>query len=169
MPICPGNDDGQRDAMAFHQQMAFASFFSPYPPDSAQPPPVPKELWLRRYQYFAMTRICLPFRRIPPTRHARWREIPRPFPTGESRHGWNWDCHIFLWGRPSIGNRYGERRQYLQIPCDNLTVFCHHPVYGYKVYSGPLPVAAREAPHAPKKHRKQPMTATLACAPPIIN
>jgi hypothetical protein len=32
---------------------------------------------------------------------------------------------------------------------------------------GLSPVAAKEAPHAPKKHWKQPMTATLACAPPI--
>jgi hypothetical protein len=32
---------------------------------------------------------------------------------------------------------------------------------------GPWSVAAKEAQLASKKHRKQPMMATLACAPPI--
>ena len=45
MSIRPGDDDRQRDAMLFHQQMAFASFFSPGPSGSDQLPPEPKALW----------------------------------------------------------------------------------------------------------------------------
>ena len=92
MSIRPGDDDRERDAMLFHQQMAFASFFSPGPSDSDQPPLAPKALWSWRYQYFATTRICPPCHRIPPIRLARWPERPRPFPTAESRHGRNWGC-----------------------------------------------------------------------------
>ena len=167
VPIRPGDDDRERDATLFHQQMAFASFFFPYPSGSDQPPPVPKALWSWRYQYFANAMICLPFHRIPPTRLAIWPEIPQPFPTGESKHGWNWGCHTALWGALSIGNRCGEHKQFLQIPGDNLTAFCHHLFSGYKICSGPWSVAVREASPAPKNHRKQPMTATLACAPPV--
>jgi hypothetical protein len=167
MPIRPGDDDRERDATLFHQQMAFASFFSPGPSGSDQPPLVPKALWSWHYQYFATTRICPPFHRIPPSRLARWPEIPRPFPTAESRYGRNWGYRIPLWGEPSIGSRCGEHKQYLQIPGDNPTAFCRHLFSGYKICSGPWSVAVREAPHASKKHRKQPMTATLACAPPL--
>jgi hypothetical protein len=39
VPIRPGDDDRQRDAMLFHQQMAFASFFSPCPSGLDQQPP----------------------------------------------------------------------------------------------------------------------------------
>ena len=102
MPIRPGYDERERDATLFHQQMTFASFFSPYPSGSDQPSPGPKALCSWRYQYFAITRICPPFHHIPPTRLAIWPEIPRPFPTGESRHGWNWGYHTPLWGEPSI-------------------------------------------------------------------
>jgi len=167
MPIRPGDDDRQRDAMLFHQQMAFASFFSPGPSGSDQPPPEPKALWSWRYQYFATTRICPPFHHIPPTRPARWPEIPRTFPTAESRHGWNWGYHISLWEEPSIDSRCGEHKQYLQIPYDNPAAFCRRLFSGYKIYSSPWSVAAKVAPHASKKHRKQPMTATLACAHPF--
>jgi hypothetical protein len=167
MPISPGYDDRQRDAKLVYQQMAFASFFSPGPSGSDQPPPELKGLWSWHYQYSAITRRCPPFHHIPPTRLATWPEIPRPFPTGESRRGRNWGYHIPLWGEPSIGSRCGEHKQYLQIPCDNPTAFCHRPFSGYKICLGPWSVAAREAPLASKKHRKQPMMATLACTPPI--
>ena len=96
MPISPGYDDRQRDAMLFYQQMAFASFFFPCPSGSDQPPPEPKVLWSWHYQYSAITRRCPPFHHIPPTRLATWPEIPRPFPIGESRHGRNWGCHILF-------------------------------------------------------------------------
>jgi len=167
VPIRPGDDDRQRDATLFHQQMAFASFFSPGPSGSDQPPPEPKVLWSWHYRYSAITRICPPFHYIPPTRLATWPGIPQPFPTGESRHERNWGCHIPLWGGPSIGSRCGEHKQYLQIPCDNPTAFCRRLFSGYKICTGPWSVAVRVAPHASKKHRKQPMTATLACAPPL--
>ena len=153
--------------MLFYQQMASASFSSPCPSGSDQLPPEPKVLWSWHYQYSAITRICPPFHHIPPTRLATWPEIPRPFPTGESRHGRNWGYHRPLWGEPSIGSRCGEHKQYLQIPCDNPTVFCHRPFSGYKICLGPWSVEVSEAPHAAKTHRKQSMTATLACAPPI--
>jgi hypothetical protein len=167
MPIRPGDDDRQRDAMLFHQQMAFASFFSPGPSDSDQPLPEPRVLWSWHYQCSARTRICPPFHHIPPTRLATWPGIPQPFPTGESRHERNWGCHISLWGEPSIDSRCGEHKQCLQILGDNSTAFGRHLFSGYKICSGSWSVAVRVAPHASKKHRKQPMTATLACAPPL--
>jgi hypothetical protein len=167
MPISPGDDDRQRDATLFYQHMAFASFFSPCPSGSDQPPPEPKVLWSWHYQYSAITRICPPCHHIPPTRLATWPEIPRPFPTGESRHGRNWGYRIPLWGEPSIGSRCGEHTQYLQIPCDSPTAFCRRPFSGDKICLGPWSVAVREVPPASKKHRKQPMMAILACAPPI--
>ena len=166
MPICPGYDERERDATLFHQQMTFASFFFPYPSGSDQPSPGPKALCSWRHQYFAITRICPPFHRIPPTRLAIRPKIPRPFPTGESRHGWNWGYHTPLWGEPSIEPRCAEHKQYLQIPCDNPKAFCHRLFSGYKICSGPWSVAVSEAPHAAKKHRKQPMTATWTCTPP---
>ena len=55
MSIRPGDDDRQRDAMLFHQQMAFASFFFPGPSGSDQPPPEPKVLWSWHYRHSAMT------------------------------------------------------------------------------------------------------------------
>jgi hypothetical protein len=167
MPIRPGDDDRQRDAMLFHQQMAFASFFSPGPSGSDQQLPEPKVLWSWHCQCSARTRICPPFHHIPPARLATWPGIPRPFPTDESRHARNWNYHTPLWGEPSIDSRCGEHKQYLQIPYDNSTAFCRRLFSGYKICSGPWSVAVRVAPHASKKHRKQPMTATLACAPPL--
>jgi hypothetical protein len=167
MSIRPGDDDRQRDAMLFHQQMAFASFFSPGPSGSDPQLPEPKVLWSWHYQCSARTRICPPYHHIPPTRLAIWPGIPQPFPTGESRHVRNLDSRISLWGGPSIGSRCGEHKQYLRILCDNPVAFCHRLFSGYKVCSGPWSVAVRVAPHASKKHRKQPMTATLACAPPF--
>jgi hypothetical protein len=167
MAMSSGDDEGQRDAMAFHQQMALASFFFPGPSDSDQPPPVPKALWSWRYQYFAMTRIYLPFHCIPPTRLAIWPETLQPVPRGESKHESNWNYQIALWEEPSIDSRCGEHKQYLQILCDNQAAFCRYLFSGYKICSGPWLVAVREAPHASKKHQKQPMTATLACAPPL--
>ena len=166
VPIRPGDDDRQRDATLFHQQMAFASFFSPGPSGSDQQLPEPEVLWSLHYQYSAKTRICPPFHHIPPARLATWPGRPQPFPTVESRHERNWGCHTSLLGGPSIGSRCGEHKQFLQIPCDNPTAFCRHLFSGYKICSDPWLVAVRVAPHASKKHRKQPMTATLACAPP---
>jgi|GEM_PF-3962008 len=158
MSIRPSDDDQQRDAMLFHQQMAFASFFSPSLLGSDQPPPEPKVLWSWHYLYSARTRICPPFHHIPPARLATWPGIPQPFPTGESRHERNWGYRISLWGGPSIDSRCEEHKQYLQIPYDNLTAFCRHLFSGYKICSGSWSVAVRVASHASKKHRKQPMT-----------
>jgi len=167
MSIRPGDDDRQRDAILFHQQMAFASFFSPGPSGSDQPPPEPKVLWSWHYRYSARTRICPPFRRTLLTRLATWPGIPRPFPTGESRHERNWGYRIPLSGGPSIGSQSEEHKQFLQILSGNPTASCRRRFSGYKICLGPWSVAVRVAPHAAKKHRKQPMTATLACAPPL--
>ena len=130
LPIRPGDDERERDATLFYPHMAFVSLFSPCPSGSDQPLPGPKVLYSWRYQYAAITRICLPSHHIPPTRLATWPEMLRPFPTGESMHGWNWDCHIPLWGEPSIDSRCGEHKQYLQIPCENPEAFCRHPFSG---------------------------------------
>jgi hypothetical protein len=151
MPIRPRYDDRERDATLFYQQMAFVSFFFPYPSGSEQPPPVPKVLWSWRYQYSARPRICPPLHHIPATRLATWPEIPRLFPTDESRHRWNWGYHKLLWGEPSIGNRCKEHKQYLQILCDKPKAFCRRLFSGYKICFGPWSVAVREALHAAKK------------------
>jgi hypothetical protein len=153
--------------MLFHPQMAFASCFSPCPSGLDQQPPEPKVLWSWHCQYSAITRICPPFHHIPLTRLATSRGILRPVPTGESKHEWNWGYHIPLSGGPSIGCRCGEHKQFLPRPCDNPAAFCRRRFSGYKICWGLGLVAVREAPHAPKKHRKQPRTATLACAPPL--
>jgi hypothetical protein len=167
MPIRPGDDDRERDAKLFHQHMAFASFFSPGPSGSDQPPLEPRGLWSWHYRYSAMTRICPPCHHTPPTRPATWRGIPRLFPTGENRRERNWGYHIPLWEGPSIDSRCGEHKQYLQKLCGNPTAFCRRLFSGCKLCPGPWSVAVIVVPHASKKHPKQPMTATLACAPPF--
>jgi hypothetical protein len=131
MPIGPGDDEGEWGATLFHQHLAFAAVFFPGPSGSDPPPPVPRGLWSWRCQYSATTRKCPPCHHIQPTRRATGPEIPRPVPTGESRHGWNWGFHRPLWGEPSIGSPCGEHTQDLQIPGDNRAAFCRRLFSGY--------------------------------------
>jgi len=88
--VGPAHDERQRDATAVHQQVAFASLFSPGPSGSGRQLLVPRVPSSSRHRRFAIATRCLACRRIPPNRLSRRLQRSPPSPIRESVCGWRW-------------------------------------------------------------------------------
>jgi hypothetical protein len=166
MPLGPGNDEGQRDAMPVYQHVAFAAVFPPGQWGWAPPPLEPMGLWLWQNQGFARTRRCLPSHQTPLSQHAKWLKIALPAPTYENRHAPNWDCQTSPWAGPSTGSRYEEHTQLPQKLGDSPRAFAPRPSCGDNVCVDLWWVAGSSPAPSPKMRWIHPMKAPLAYSPP---
>lgn len=102
--VGPAHDERQRDATAVHQQVAFASLFSPGPSGSGRQLLVPRVPSSSRHRRFAIATRCLACRRIPPNRLSRRLQRSPPSPIRESVCGWRWRCQSAQRAAPSTGS-----------------------------------------------------------------
>lgn len=114
--IGAGHDERQRDAMAAHQQVAFAPLSLPDPSGSGRRLPGPGAPSSWPHRCFAIARRCPPSPRIRPVPLSRaLRRIPRAH-IGESACGWHWHCRSAPWATPSIGSRCEARTRWPRTP-----------------------------------------------------
>ena len=166
MKIGPGHDERERDATFFHQQISFASFFSPDPLDCVQPPLAPGGLCSLRRQCFANARKYLPSHHIRPNRLAIVSEIRRLFPSVESTSGLSWGCQNVLWARPSTGTLYAAHKQSPRRCAGHPLVYARPRPCAHISFRDHVPDGVKKVLLAPKKHRRLPMIEFSTFLPP---
>ena len=163
MDIGPAHDERQRDATAVHQQMAFASLFSPGPSGSGRQLLVPMVPSSSRHRRFAIATRYPASRRIPPSQPSRLLQRSPPSPIRESVCEWRWRCQSAQQAVPSTGSlsatqtRWPRTPGVLALPADLLQA-CERTVC-----PGPVRVEGPVVPHAARTHPLPP-TNQLVCS-----
>jgi hypothetical protein len=116
MDVGPAHDERQRDATAVHQQMPFASLFSPGPSDSGRRLLAPKAPSSSRHRRFAIAMRCLACLRIRPSQLSRLLQRPPPSPIRESVCEWRWRWQSAQQAMLSTGNLCATQTRWPQTP-----------------------------------------------------
>lgn len=114
MDVGSAHDERQRDATAVHQQVAFASLFSPGPSGSARQLLAPMAPSSSRHRRFAIATRCLACRRTPPSRLSILLQRSPPSPIRESVCGWRWHFQNAQRAAPSTGSLCAEQTRWPQ-------------------------------------------------------
>lgn len=156
VPVCSGDDEGQRDATAVDKNVTLCAHFSPGPWGCARRTLVPTGPSSWPNPCSAMPTRCPPSRRTRPSRLPKVVEkTPGPPISGNTR-GWNWGFRISPLAALSIGILYATRTRCLQTLCADPGVSAHLPASAGRFAMDPVQVSGSTARRVPKTRRKPP-------------